>query len=311
MGPAGLSPLKASSSSSGGGCVFLDSQQERQGPSGAASPADSLDRGGPNELGIPVGAHDPSGGGMAGEPQAGLPAVPGGGSDLAAQVSQAASNGHGADGGSEDHPSERAMGDGPRPRRDGKRKGAPGVCFGGCPHAGVRGASSRAEVHGGRRGRDPLRRRRGAIRPPDVISVDQGTEFTSKSLDHWAYWNRVRLNFSRPGKPTDNAFAEAFNSLLRRECLSQHYFMDEGDVQRILDRWRADYNNFLPHESLARSTPAAFAASALDNQGAREPLFRIFHEPALGCRPIQNWTSRGCGPNSGCDWPPRLSGVNL
>ena len=40
---------------------------------------------------------------------------------------------------------------------------------------------------------------------PDVISVDQGTEFTSKSLDHWAYWNQVRLDFSRPGKPTDNA----------------------------------------------------------------------------------------------------------
>lgn len=111
---------------------------------------------------------------------------------------------------------------------------------------------------------------------PDVISVDQGTEFTSKSLDHWGYWNRVRLDFSRPGKPTDNAFAEAFNSLLRRECLSQHYFIDEEDAQRILDRWRADYNNFRPHGSLARSTPAAFAASALDTQGPREPDFSHF-----------------------------------
>jgi putative transposase len=105
---------------------------------------------------------------------------------------------------------------------------------------------------------------------PDVISVDQGTEFTSRSLDHWAYWNRVRLDLSRPGKPTDNAFAEAFNSVLRRECLSQHYFIDEGDAQRILDRWRADYNNFRPHGSLARSTPADFAAGALQTQGPRE-----------------------------------------
>jgi len=102
---------------------------------------------------------------------------------------------------------------------------------------------------------------------PDVISVDNGTEFTSKSLDHWAYWNRVTLAFSRPGKPTDNAHVEAFNSVLRRECLSQHWFIDLGDAQRELDRWRADYNTFRPHGSLARMTPADFAAGALDTRG--------------------------------------------
>jgi hypothetical protein len=90
-----------------------------------------------------------------------------------------------------------------------------------------------------------------------------------RSLDHWAYWNRARLDFSRPGKPTDNAFAEAFNSVLRRECLSQHYFVDLGDAQSILDRWRADYNNVRPHGSLARSTPADFAAGALHTPGPR------------------------------------------
>jgi putative transposase len=102
---------------------------------------------------------------------------------------------------------------------------------------------------------------------PDVISVDNGTEFTSKSLDHWAYWNRVKLDFSRPGKPTDNAHVEAFNSVLRRECLSQHWFIDLEDAQQVLDRWRADYNNFRPHGSLARSTPADFAAGALFTPG--------------------------------------------
>jgi putative transposase len=34
-----------------------------------------------------------------------------------------------------------------------------------------------------------------------------------------AYWNRVELDFSRPGKPADNAFIESFNSIVRRECL--------------------------------------------------------------------------------------------
>ncbi len=105
---------------------------------------------------------------------------------------------------------------------------------------------------------------------PDLISVDNGTEFTSKALDHWAYWNRVKLDFSRPGKPTDNAHVEAFNSVLRRECLSQHWFIDLEDAQRVLDRWRADYNNFRPHGSLARSTPADFAAGALLTPGPEE-----------------------------------------
>ena len=105
---------------------------------------------------------------------------------------------------------------------------------------------------------------------PELISVDNGTEFTSKSLDHWAYWNQVKLDFSRPGKPTDNAHIEAFNSVLRRECLSQHWFLDLEDAQQVLDRWRADYNNFRPHGSLARSTPADFAAGALLTPGLEE-----------------------------------------
>lgn len=46
---------------------------------------------------------------------------------------------------------------------------------------------------------------------PASIRVDQGPEFISKDLDLWTYLNGVVLDFSRPGKPTDNAFAEAFN----------------------------------------------------------------------------------------------------
>jgi putative transposase len=48
---------------------------------------------------------------------------------------------------------------------------------------------------------------------PHTIRVDQGCQFTSKELDLWAYSNDITLDFSRPGKPTDNAFAECFNAL--------------------------------------------------------------------------------------------------
>jgi len=99
--------------------------------------------------------------------------------------------------------------------------------------------------------------------PPEVIQCDQGTEFTSMAMDHWAYWNRVQLDFSRPGRPGDNARNEAFNGVLRRECLSQHYFLDLREAQQVLEHWRQDYNNFRPHGSLEQVPPADFKADCL------------------------------------------------
>jgi len=55
---------------------------------------------------------------------------------------------------------------------------------------------------------------------PKAIWVDQGTEFVSRDLDLWAYQRGVTLDFSRPGKPTDNAFIESFNGRFRVECLN-------------------------------------------------------------------------------------------
>jgi putative transposase len=52
---------------------------------------------------------------------------------------------------------------------------------------------------------------------PSTIRVDQGTEFVSRDLDLWAYQRGVTLDFSRPGKPTNNAFIEACNSRFRVE----------------------------------------------------------------------------------------------
>lgn len=95
---------------------------------------------------------------------------------------------------------------------------------------------------------------------PETIQCDQGTEFTSLAMDHWAYWNKVRLDFSRPGKPGDNARAEAFNGTVRRECLTQHYFLNLVEAQRVLDQWRDEYNNDRPHSSLNQIPPAEFKA---------------------------------------------------
>ena len=70
-----------------------------------------------------------------------------------------------------------------------------------------------------------------------------GTEFTSRDLDLWAYSKQVTLDFSRPSKPTDNGFIEAFNSKLRSECLNAHWFMNLADAVEKLEDWRRHYNS--------------------------------------------------------------------
>ena len=56
---------------------------------------------------------------------------------------------------------------------------------------------------------------------PKRIQVDNGSEFISKVLDRWAYENNVTLDFSRPGKPTDNAFIESFGREFSRRVLER------------------------------------------------------------------------------------------
>ena len=96
---------------------------------------------------------------------------------------------------------------------------------------------------------------------PRRIRLDNGPEFVSRDLDLWAYANGVVLDFSRPGKPTDNAFIEAFNSRCRQECLNQHWFLSMQDAQAKLDGWRQHYNHARPHSSIGNLTPIEFVAA--------------------------------------------------
>lgn len=93
---------------------------------------------------------------------------------------------------------------------------------------------------------------------PDSIRVDNGPEFISKDLDLWAYHEGVKLQFSRPGKPTDNALIESFNGSYRNECLQTHWFLSIEDAQSKIEDWRIVYNEFRPHSSLQNRTPTEF-----------------------------------------------------
>ena len=86
---------------------------------------------------------------------------------------------------------------------------------------------------------------------PQTIKSDNGSEFISKGMDKWAYERNIELDFSRPGKPTDNAMVESFNGRLRQECLNEHWFMSLRDAQDKIEAWRGHYNETKPHSSLS------------------------------------------------------------
>lgn len=94
---------------------------------------------------------------------------------------------------------------------------------------------------------------------PEVISVDNGSEFTSKLLDQWAYIRGVKLHFIPPGKPTQNGHIESFNGRLRDECLNTQTFWSMNHAQHEIEKWRIDYNEWRPHTSIGNLTPREFA----------------------------------------------------
>ena len=101
---------------------------------------------------------------------------------------------------------------------------------------------------------------------PQRIKVDNGPEFISKDLDRWAYWNHVELDFSRPGRPSDNALVEAFNSRFRQECLNQHWFMSLEDAKAKIEAWRLEYNTDRPHSALGYRSPVQYEPESINEE---------------------------------------------
>ena len=77
---------------------------------------------------------------------------------------------------------------------------------------------------------------------PDRIQCDNGSEFISRAMDTWAYDHGIVMDFSRPGKPMDNATVESFNGSFRDECLNVNWFLSMDDAQEKIEKWRRDHN---------------------------------------------------------------------
>ena len=97
-------------------------------------------------------------------------------------------------------------------------------------------------------------------RVPKLLFCDNGSEFAGQAMDLWAYQNNAKIDFSRPGKPTDNAFIESFNGTFRDECLNVHWFETLTEAKQLIETWRQEYNGSRPHRALGERTPSEFAS---------------------------------------------------
>jgi putative transposase len=79
------------------------------------------------------------------------------------------------------------------------------------------------------------------------------------------------MDFSRPGKPSDNALIESFNGSFRDECLNVNWFLSIEDAREKIERWRIEYNEFRPHSSLEDLTPKEFAEQFSAKSESQKP----------------------------------------
>ena len=93
---------------------------------------------------------------------------------------------------------------------------------------------------------------------PKTIVCDNGPELTCKAMYFWSQRRGVKLHFIQPGKPTQNAFVESFNSKFRSYCLDMHWFASIQDARSTIDNWRHHYNHEKPHRAHGKP-PAVFA----------------------------------------------------
>ena len=103
---------------------------------------------------------------------------------------------------------------------------------------------------------------------PGSITVDNGSEFSSRALEAWVMGHDVQLCFIRPGRPVENGFIESFNGRLRDERLNVEWFVSLADARQKLAKFRAHYNHERPHSRPGGSNAGGIrgAAQACDRK---------------------------------------------
>lgn len=82
-------------------------------------------------------------------------------------------------------------------------------------------------------------------------------------LDRWTYFNGVEIDFSRPGRPTDNADIASVNGRLPAECLNVSWFLSLADARERVEERRYHDTEDRPHTAPDGFVPRVFANKAV------------------------------------------------
>lgn len=74
---------------------------------------------------------------------------------------------------------------------------------------------------------------------PQYLFIDNGSVFSGRLPALWAYHYQTRIDFSRPGKPTDNCHVETLNGSFRDQSLNLHWFERLEEAKVIIEAWKA------------------------------------------------------------------------
>jgi putative transposase len=92
-----------------------------------------------------------------------------------------------------------------------------------------------------------------------IFHSDRGSQYTSKEFMDTLKLYKVRQSFSRVGMPGDNAWAESFFSILKKECIHFHHFATRDELRETVFAWiHGFYNTRRVQEKLGYVSPREY-----------------------------------------------------
>lgn len=88
-----------------------------------------------------------------------------------------------------------------------------------------------------------------------MFHSDRGTQYMSFAFVHLLESFEIKQSFSQTGRPHDNAIAEAFFSILKKEKLYRRHYTSEADLMKGIRRFIDFYNSERLHSTIQYKTP--------------------------------------------------------